>query len=595
MKLSVASLGKFVLVNLVLAQYNKHGVSAVKLELHTFLPDTLRKAKQGFNKLLRRSPVTPVLVIPKRTGIASIDQALFQTTQIGSTMQGSLARQISTLMISESVAPNIFMVLLSIIPGSQLDHFVSNLVTAFTTTEQAASVKDGFQYLQMIVRVFVSSQIMQVVFVTLKDVIMNHASIINPTAQKAIELFPAAIPKLAILALMAHGVMKFYNAVARTFLHKEPSTSAASISPITTDDNEFIATFTPIHFEEDDSVVVTDIACNPEFLTMPASTESAKEDKSFEVNVTKISAVLDRFESKILSLVGGTRFHPSPVLLEEDEVHEKQTDENVMVEPDITINESADMMDPCDDDSANMAQEFEIHTADTIETEETKSMEKECIPSLKSYEIALSSSPSSPIWSTFMTPSSKAAVRALGVIACAFFSENVLPPVVRQVVALFAGLFILGMLVQEIRGVFSNCENANTLDSLIHDIEARTSAYASEMEPLVVSSRPTSRSSLRFWRTRLPILDGIATFSSHFVSRDSLNDDTEAESDIKEVHEDAVTESHQFESDVHYFNETQEEAPKAVASPPKNVWRWMSPVYAQPKMTRTACTAIVGM
>ena len=195
-----------------------------------------------------------------------------------------------------------------------------------------------------------------------------------------------------------------------------------------------------------------------------------------------------------------------------------------------------------------------------------------------------------------MTPSSKAAVRALGVIACAFFSENVLPPVVRQVVAVFAGLFILGMLVQEIRGVFSNCENANTLDSLIHDIEARTSAYASEMEPLVVASRPTSRSSLRFWRTRLPILDGIANFSSRFMSQNVLKDDeTEAECDVKEVQEDTFTESVQFESDVHYYNETQEEGPKVIASPSKNVWRWISPMHAQPKMTRTACTAIVGM
>ena len=73
------------------------------------------------------------------------------------------------------------------------------------------------------------------------------------------------------------------------------------------------------------------------------------------------------------------------------------------------------------------------------------------------------------------------------------------------------------------------------------------------------------------------------------------DDETEAECDVKEVQEDTFTESVQFESDVHYYNETQEEGPKVIASPPKNVWRWISPMYAQPKMTRTACTAIVGM
>ena len=585
-------------------------MSAVKIDIHTFLPDTLRKAKQGLNKVLRRSPLPPVLVIPQRTGIASIDEALFQTSLIGKTMKTSLLRQFRSVSIREAATPNLFMLFLSIVPACQLDHFVSNMLTAVATVEQTTKVMNGVQYLQMMVRVLVSSQMLQIVSVTLKDAVMTHASIVNPTVLKVIETVPTAIPQIAILTLLAHGLMKFYNAVVRPFFRKESSTSTVSISPITTGDNEFMATFTPIHFSDDESVVVTDIAAEAEFTTLPVATETTKEDKAFEVNVTKISAVLDRFESKILSLVGGTRFHPSPSILAEDEIEAKhievissvEMEESVMTDIDSTINDSIKVSD---DDQDKVTNREETHNEETVDSERSVTNDKKSSLSLKPYEITLSSPlpASSTLWSILTTPSSKAAVRAFGVIASALFSVNVLPPMVRHAVAVFAALFILGMLVQEIRGAFITRDNADALDSLIHDIEERTLSYTNEMEPLVVASRheevePTAtHSSLRFWRTRLPILDGIAHFSSQLVfSRKNAENENVDECEIKEEEESADASFSQFESDVHFYNEAEQDTqPEVTPSPPKNVWRWMSPVYSQPKMTRTACTAIVGM
>ena len=610
MKLSVATFGKFVFVHLFISQFHQYGVSAVKIDIHTFLPDTLRKAKQGLNKVLRRSPLPPVLVIPQRTGIASIDEALFQTSLIGKTMKTSLLRQFRSVSIREVATPNLFMLFLSIVPACQLDHLVSSMLTAVATVEQTTKVMYGVQYLQMMVRVLVSSQMLQIVSVTLKDAVMTHASIVNPTVLKVIETIPTAIRQIAILTLLAHGLMKFYNAVVRPFFRKESSTSTVSISPITTGDNEFMATFTPIHFSDDESVVVTDIAAEAEFTTLPVATETTKEDKAFEVNVTKISAVLDRFESKILSLVGGTRFHPSPSILAEDEIEAKhievissvEMEESVMTDIDSTTNDSIEVSD---DDQDKVTNREETHNEETVDSERSVTNDKKSSLSLKPYEITLSSPlpASSTLWSILTTPSSKAAVRAFGVIASALFSVNVLPPMVRHAVAVFAALFILGMLVQEIRGAFSTHENTDALDSLIHDIEERTLSYTNEMEPLVVASRheevePTAtHSSLRFWRTRLPILDGIAHFSSQLISsRNNAENENVDECEIKEEEETADASFSQFESDVHFYNEAEQDAqPEVTTSPPKNVWRWMSPVYSQPKMTRTACTAIVGM
>ena len=592
MKLSVATVGKLVLVHLFLSQHN-HGVAA---ELHVFFPDTLRKAKQGLNKVLRRSPTPPALAIPQRTGIASIDQALFQTSLIGSTMKGSLSRQLNTLMVSKSAIPNIFMLFMSVAP---LDHFVSNLNTTVATTEQIAFVKDGFQHLQMVVRVLVSSQMLQISSVTLHDVLLTHASNINPTVQKAIQSLPAVIPQLAVFTLLVHSCIKFYNAVVLPFFRKE--------SP--TDENEFIATFTPIQFVEDDSVIVTDMASKPEVITL--STETNKEEDEFEVNVTKISAVLDRFESKILSLVGGTRFHPSPNV----EIDNEETDAvspidmyvRATSETDVTTFELNDL---CDEDQINLTEADESQTDELvqiedacIESESVVSMDKESNPSLKSYEIILSSS-SSPLLSALTTSPSKVAVRAFGVMALALSSVNVLPLVVRRTVAVVAAIVVVGIVVQEIRGVFSNGPAVNALDELIHDIEERTLSFTNKMEPVVVASRQdeevtsTSRSPLRFWRTRLPILDGIANFSSRSVaSPKNLEDENNVDAEVTEVDEAADSESPLFESAVHYYDKSEQDAPETVTktSSPKNVWRWMSPVSAQPKMTRTACTAIVGM
>ena len=202
------------------------------------------------------------------------------------------------------------------------------------------------------------------------------------------------------------------------------------------------------------------------------------------------------------------------------------------------------------------------------------------------------------------TSPSKAAVRAFGVMAIALSSVDVLPPVVRRTVAVVAAIVVVGIVVQEIRGVFSNGPAVNALDELIHDIEERTLSFTNKMEPVVVASRQdeevtsTSRSPLRFWRTRLPILDGIANFSSRSVaSPKNLEDENNVDAEVTEVDEAADSESPLFESAVHYYDKSEQDAPETVTktSSPKNVWRWMSPVSAQPKMTRTACTAIVGM
>jgi hypothetical protein len=430
----------------------------------------------------------------------------------------------------------------------------------------------------------------------MKDAILRHALITNPIVLKVIEAFPTAIPRIAILTLLSHGLFKCYNAVVLPPLQKESSTSVVTVSPITTRDNEFTATFTPIHFSDDESIVVTDIAADAEYTTMPVPAETTTEDKSFEVNVTKISAVLDRFESKILSLVGGTRFHPSPSITEEemgnkkvDIVSEIDTLDTIATDIDLTTsNTSFEVIEVCDDKLVDVAHQDQ-NQLDCSDASNHLS--------LKSYEITLPSSESTSLWSTLTTPSSKAAVRAFGVIASALFSVNVLPPIVRHVVTVFAAIFILGLLVQEIRGAFSNRNNADALDSLIHDIEARTLSYKSEMEPLVVASQneeikasSSVLSSLRFWRTRLPILDGVANMSSELVlTQGNLNDENVGEYMTGELEEDVAP---QVEPAVEYFDA----APVETTSPTsKSVWRWMTPVYSQPKMTRTACTAIVGM
>jgi hypothetical protein len=568
MKSFVASPGRILLLVPLLVC-----VTEGKFDVHTFVPEALRKAKQGLDVVLRKSP-PPAPMIPQRTGHAAIDQALFQTLQWGNSLKLSLSQQCAVMFsmptLTRVVCTATPTAMLLLVAHSLFQFFQSNLRPLFSSSERVVPKEptDVAKTVAWTAAVGVWMYQLQTLFRTHPAFVLGEAI-----------LFSSA-------SILWKKIRVSTDAVTSTITDELEMTNDIPVGSIITMDVIVPDNETSLSTVDEDVSTVEPPLESPEEV----------EERLLQVNVTKISAVLDRFESKILSLVGGTRFAAASKHTEADE-------EDESAEPVVTATEVAEseleapqvdieMTQFAEDDLVEVLYDSEDEMEDS-DLEHEASAEIKTAPlelpqfvtSLSPYEI-MTKSKSFPQLN-LATKSILTTATLIGIVSSQVSVFQSIPPMVRHSLVAVAALCLLGLLVHELYQVWmNNSPSIGTFDSLLQQVESSASLFSENMDPLIVEL--ARRPHLRFFRTRIPILDAVAGIAKRIASSststlDEANVESEAEEDTPVEIDTSTQCSHSND------HETPRTVRTNIVAPIFR--RWVTP-RTTPKVT---CTSIVGL
>ena len=552
-------------------------VTQAKFDVLSFVPETLRKAQQGLACIVMRQAPPPVPVIPHCTGHAALDQALFCTYNWGLALSHSFAQQCASMPALATVVTTVTPTALLLFVAHSWWQFVQS------TRRSEERVKDSVQSVAWTAAVAVGMYQCQALLRAHPALVLGEAVLL--CAGK--KLWDARRNTALTLSVMeeeeTHSVEKVKSIITMDLLEPEQETAATINGALEVP------------------------ASTLEILSLPEE----EEERSFQVNVTKISAVLDRFESKILSLVGGTRFAAK----QEKEPCIDPFSESFEALPDVDIemtqfaeDDLVEVLHPDDEEENDVTvspQDDELKDSlfDHEASPETSVVEPpECGTSLSNYEIMTPSSNKS-IWAAPLHSFTKSIVSSMaliGLVAGQVAAFSSIAPLLRHSLVTIAALCVLGLLLHELYQSYVpralSTRGGGSLDALLQQVESSATSFSKTMDPLVVEF--TRRPHLRFFRTRMPILHSVAMVAERHAFSSLLLEE-EKDSNILAAEAEGTPAAEEIDtSDV---VSTQCYYSKADASPtataPTNVIapilrRWATRPRSTPKV---ACTSIVGL
>jgi hypothetical protein len=533
-------------------------VTEGKFDVHTFVPEALRKAKQGLDIVLRKSP-PPVPVIPQRTGHAAIDQALFQTLHWSTSLKHSLSQKCAVMFSTPTLARVVCTAtptaMLLLVAHSLFQFFQSNIRSLFSDSERVSPKEST-----------------------------DVAKTVAWTAAVGVCMYQLQALFRAHPALVLGEAFLFSGASILWKMNRVSFDEEDMIDEISEDS---IFTMDVIVPESEASASTLDEGIST-IESVPES-PSEVEERPLQVDVTKISAVLDRFESKILSLVGGTRFATAPKYPEANEEEEDASVTRIVTVPEVVEEATQvdiEMTQFAEDDLVEVLydEEDELEHDTFTEPEVAPLEQQQLITSLSPYEI-MSASKSLSLFNR-VTRSFLTTVTLIGIVSSQVSVFQSIPPMVRHSLVAMAALCLLGLLVHELYQVWTTkSATIGTFDCLLQRVESSASSFSKNMDPLIVEL--TRRPHLRFFRTRIPILCGVAGIAKRMISASASLDEPNV---APQLEEELQTE---MDLSSEYSQSTDEETPRTIRA------SIVAPIFRRWVTSRTtskvACTSIVGL